>query len=769
MGPLILSLVRKLYREDIKDPLIEHCPYHFVIDAVGGEKDFAEMALNAIDSRVLAMQGKVITVEMLDSIRLSQMQDPDPWPQTNGGYCDIITDSRDMDYWRGYVGQASVLAKFAFLNIVVQYEPEKTITFSQAGYRHGNFIRLWIIEFPPCTQISTKEAFENVLEMSFTLAFQTLPPSVLETYFGTCPEGSYSTLRFNVVPPLMQSRELAPRVRGEFTKLLENSDDPEIREWPSIRAQQKHKPNTSEENLVQTQRCPRLRREENISALHTAVRRVIEFAEMDFWPTEEKVPWAPLDSQIQPLDLKAWFEEFSKEATLASGDKHYAKSDLAIPIGTTSASVGIVLDSVPSHTYGEISLPWGLRESGFSVTNSLIWFANFQKYKLIPGSFQVSTPRDAGIRFFSTSTQDLIEKSNLRLILLCGKLAEKVALTEQDQKHNFILELQGVRYECWLRLRHNAIERIFVRSPAPLITLWWNKGPAAVKISTFSGLLALVLRGWDDERSKRIDPLKPELVNINPTLRIWLERLGFKEDYDVCRLAECTAGSLRLGFLVLLKALPRAQKGKGPRKVPQSKIRRRGVITLETMEKVRLLLRDIQEKLTSVPETKGGKVIKPTGTLALPEGTILVDEDLIIEAVEQGSATVTESDSKEERLMTDRLQKETPQKTEVNLLAYRKSLKLLIGYYFKGHESKKGEVSTYQFNVQQTTFRIHKAPPNQTMFFVKGEVVPVGEKHPHVYATTTTESDPGMRFSLRVSLRDDKGQDSFVGYATSSK
>lgn len=64
MEPLILSLVRKLYREDIKDSLIEHCPYHSVIDAVGGEKDFAEMALNAIDSRVLAMQGKLITVEM---------------------------------------------------------------------------------------------------------------------------------------------------------------------------------------------------------------------------------------------------------------------------------------------------------------------------------------------------------------------------------------------------------------------------------------------------------------------------------------------------------------------------------------------------------------------------------------------------------------------------------------------------------------------------------------------------------------------------------
>ncbi|CAI7584214.1 unnamed protein product [Penicillium palitans] len=795
MEPLILSLVQKLYREEIKDPLIEHCPYHSVIDAVGGEKDFAEMALNAIDSRVLAMQGKVITVDMLDRIRLSQIQDPDPWPQTNGGYCDIITDSRDKDYWRGYVGQASVLAiripqhcrairtgKSNTLHYHILTKP------SAAGYRHGNFIRLWIIEFPPCTQISTKEAFENVLEMSFTRAFQTLAPSVLETYFGPCPEGSYSSLGLNVVPPLMQGRELAPRVRREFTKLLENSEDPEIREWPSIRAQQKREPNASEENLVQAQRCPRLRREENIGALYTAVRRVIEFAEMDFWPTEEKVPWAPLDSQMQPLDLKAWFEVLSKEAALASGDNHYAKSDLAIPIGTTSASVGIVLDSVPSHMYGEISLPWGLRESGFSDTNSLIWFANFQKYKLIPGSFQVSTPSDAEIGLFSTSTQDLIGRSNLRLILLCGKLAQKVALTEQDQKHNFTLELQGVRYECWLRLQNNGIERIFVRSPAPLITLWSNKGPAAVKISTLfrfvsaasdiklsttfyeSALtVALVLRGWDDERSKRIDPLEPELVKINPTLRIWLERLGFKEDDDVRRLAECTAGSLRLGFLVLLKALPRAQRGKGPRKVPQSKIRRRGVITSETMEKVRLLLREVQEKLTSVPETKGGEVVKPTDPLASSEDTILVDEDLIIEAVEQGSATVTESDSKEERLMADRLQKETPQRTEVNLMAYRKGLKLLIGYHFKGHESKKGEVSTYQFNVQHTTFRIHKAPPNQTMFFVKGEVVPVGEKHPQVYATTATESDPGMRFGLRVSLRDDRGEDSFVEYATSSK
>ena len=64
MVSIILSLVQKLYREEIKDPLIEHVAYQSVIDAVGGEKDFTQMALNAIDPRVLALQGKIITVEM---------------------------------------------------------------------------------------------------------------------------------------------------------------------------------------------------------------------------------------------------------------------------------------------------------------------------------------------------------------------------------------------------------------------------------------------------------------------------------------------------------------------------------------------------------------------------------------------------------------------------------------------------------------------------------------------------------------------------------
>jgi hypothetical protein len=63
LHPIILLLIQKLCAGEIKDPLIEHIPYKSVVGAVGGANIFAQMALNAINSRVLALQGKLITVD----------------------------------------------------------------------------------------------------------------------------------------------------------------------------------------------------------------------------------------------------------------------------------------------------------------------------------------------------------------------------------------------------------------------------------------------------------------------------------------------------------------------------------------------------------------------------------------------------------------------------------------------------------------------------------------------------------------------------------
>jgi hypothetical protein len=676
-------------------------------------------------------------------------------------------------------------------------------------------LRLWIIQFPGGTDIQTKEAFENILEMTFTRAFQTLAPSILVRYFGPCPEGKYASVGLNIIPPLMQGRELAPTVRGQFCKLLEESVDQELKEWPTVRALQKHQPKDSEKCMLATRFYPKLTQEEIIKTLHDAIQKEEQFANILSWQINEKIPWAHLEDEREPVNIKTWFGGVSDWLVKSNS---ITQGNLAVPIGTTEASIfGIVVDSVPCHDYGDnVFLPWGLKESGFTDTNSLIWISNFRKYKLIPGTFQVSPLSSVDTEMLSTYAQDLIRRSNLRLILLCGELAEKVVLTENDQSSTLALNLQGVNYRAWIRLKDHAIERIFVKSPAPLTKLWSNKGPTAVSIGALfrfvaavtnvklfpafyqSALtLALIIRGLDDERRKRIEPLTPELEKINPTLRIWLEKLGFKRNDDIQRLTGYAEGSLRLGLLILSKILPR-QPSQHSRLVPQSRIRRRGVISPQVIANVRTLFKEVQNKTFQLPETKSDDSVEEAqkgatqmhGTededaakearngARLPaieadesaqaclssEDAGLVDEDVLLEAVRNGSVTIQELDAKERN---DRPHKGVNEDTD--RVAYRKHLQLLTGYYYRGHEERKGEYSTYQFNINHATFRIHEAPPNCPRFFVKAELTPSGERHPNAYATNALDDDPGIQFALRVSIRDDTGEESFVQYASSKK
>jgi hypothetical protein len=46
---------------------------------------------------------------------------------------------------------------------------------------------------------------------------------------------------------------------------------------------------------------------------------------------------------------------------------------------------------------------------------------------------------------------------------------------------------------------------------------------------------------------------------------------------------------------------------------------------------------------------------------------------------------------------------------------------------------------------------------------------PSGERHPNAYATNALDDDPGIQFALRVSIRDDHGEESSVQYASSKR
>lgn len=228
------------------------------------------------------------------------------------------------------------------------------------------------------------EAFENVLEMIFVCCSRSISPVILEEYFEPCPEGAYSNVGLNIVPPLMQGRELAPTVRGEYTKLLERSDDPEISERPKVRALQEMQPRTSKGHMTT---LLRFTPGQYIQFLHESFETDSKLAGNISWQNKDKVPWITRGEQ-NSVDVKEWIKGVSDWLL----DQRVCDADgLACPVGNTTASIGIVLDAIPSHSYDDnVEVSWGLRESGFTKTNSLIWYASFQKHKLIPRTLRVS-------------------------------------------------------------------------------------------------------------------------------------------------------------------------------------------------------------------------------------------------------------------------------------------------------------------------------------------------------------------------------------------
>ncbi|KAJ5286688.1 hypothetical protein N7478_002374 [Penicillium angulare] len=113
---IINSFVYSLHNGTIKSNLINHVPRRAAIEAVGGVARFSNIALNAVDSRPTV--DKILTYDnRLHTIKLSQEREQDPWPHTEGGYMDYITDSREEEYWCAYVGQTSDLSRFGGANL----------------------------------------------------------------------------------------------------------------------------------------------------------------------------------------------------------------------------------------------------------------------------------------------------------------------------------------------------------------------------------------------------------------------------------------------------------------------------------------------------------------------------------------------------------------------------------------------------------------------------------------------------------------------------
>lgn len=285
--------------------------------------------------------------------------------------------------------------------------------------------------------------FENFLEMVMCRAFQSLPTSSLEEIFGLCPGplGQYSNIGLNVMSPLLQGRSLSPYSRYKVVQLLSDSPDSEICAWTLYRNNENYQPHESPEKLP----VRRYKGKEGYcSAFHQAISTSLNFEDVQ---ASENI-WCPLE--VHTIDPQSWFR--STIAMLQQNNAIGTEAEMICPVGSSDASIGIVFEATLLHDYnenGQVSLPWGLRESGFQASNSLIWPFNLRRYTGIPESFQVQSFTASAYEILRDAFQELVAGTHLRVIIICGDLEDilptnttKVPLTLDNMAFDLWIETQ---------------------------------------------------------------------------------------------------------------------------------------------------------------------------------------------------------------------------------------------------------------------------------------------------------------------------------------
>ncbi|CAG8321667.1 unnamed protein product [Penicillium salamii] len=637
-------------------------------------------------------------------------------------------------------------------------------------------------------------------------AFHSLQPSTLEELFGPCPDdgGEYSGMGLNVVSPLYQGKPIGTMARHALSQQWDNSPDPDISGWSSFRKAHRKK----QSKWSPSERRPFTPRE-YYSILQEAISKScignyhLDINQM-LPPDTDSIPWGDLGEE-EPSDTDSWFEttmanlqeqmnNLPTAEEVNSPDKA-TPNDFIRPVGTSNASIGLVFGSVPSHPYkandGSKSpesyhLPWGLKESGFDQSNSLIWSYNLQKFALIPGEFQSRPLSPLGIQLLKRATKKLIVGSKLRVIVMCGKEVEQVVLPDEILISGHITFMSD-DMDCHVWVEHDGsrILRLFVRSPSPLSELWSSNGRMTCRITTIfrliSGLtgvkihpaffestliVTLVIRGWYDEKNGQIPPVSPQ--ELDPLLRLWLTEKGFTTDGDLLRLTEAAGGSLRLGIQVMCASHPNKArrskhasfgvlKSKKPTECDHWPANVFSQVQALFREKAPLLFINRNRSFSEEKQELEFTDEAPDRAANQAKEKHLVGEDIGLHSF---SHETQQTPSIPEYLIQFDEAESKPDETYMNLDEAQASLdesqpdsiRLMLGSKHQGYRGKRAQ-GCYQFTIRHVGFSINTQLKPNGGFWIKAELSPVGERHPYVWATGATLQDPGSRLAIRVEVR----------------
>ncbi|KAE8342644.1 hypothetical protein BDV24DRAFT_162177 [Aspergillus arachidicola] len=610
IGRVLYALSLHLFENDHRE--LRHIPYHRIIQSHRGPHKMTSHLVKTTNSSLGALEGKVITVGLLDDIRVKQSKYLETWPR-NSGYLDYVTDDRDMRYWRPYVGQSSNVEKRIKEHIkgsarTIPDSLHYFVIHKGNGMRAMNFIRLWSLTDHQSFDQETKSVFSNILEMAFSFAFQSLPPNILEKYFGRLQGISYSGLGLNVIEPLLQGISLRSHIRQILNIKLGLSPDPHIRMWPSFREKTKK----VDETVSRWHGDQFLTKWKDYQGLFDRAMMAAERPyQVDYqFNGRRSLNYVTID--MNPIQSKL------AEAVLkATGEQIH----LGYPLGSPEARLGIILPGCPmGFGLDEADIPWGIHESGFNETNCNIWFAD-PRLRSFSQASQTHSCRLALEACFLNYNREVIKNSNLTVIVYEGVDTEKLIIPTQMTSSRFEIALYCGKLSGFFEAEGNEIRRVYLKAPTSLTTLWADPGPR-VQLLMEAFKLAAVLTGTQGIRpyfcnsasavhhilriyhEENNGSEKMNSSNIEPIIEAFLFRKGFRCADDIRQL-EDIGGTLARGLMLLLFTLRRKAQPSNHQSQSQSRsdalekscrqeVHRRGVLSkheLDEMDRIYTRLR----------------------------------------------------------------------------------------------------------------------------------------------------------------------------------
>lgn len=437
--------------------------------------------------------------------------------------------------------------------------------------RQLNFIRLWeIIEEEEEDTYQSLELLNNLLEMIFCLGFQSLPLPTLNRFLGA---QEFSLRGLNVISPLLQNITLSLNERAECRQWLRFS--------PSLETQQ----------FVET-RAKELQQRQNLSLQPSSQRPNHEDIQREFRDqiTPYSCPFLTNKDEVTgktPSNLRQPTDNTIIEKNVAvylkeQGVEEYLQ---AFPFGSNEAPIEFILDfDIPSLKYdGENAsalpahFPSALRSIGFHEQNCLTWPFNFQA-PFVPRKLKLAGSRD-GDTYLREINRQIIDNSNLQVIILCGINAERMAILSSPSFKKITLTIGKISLEAFLQIEQSVVLRVYLKSLAPLSAIHssdWRGGTMVsliIKVAAcltqtkgiqpfyfrsrvaLSELVAIRLREERGETKMTID-------SITDSIWSWLHRRGFEES-DIARL-ETIGGSVSRGILLAMITSPRRPINRTP-------------------------------------------------------------------------------------------------------------------------------------------------------------------------------------------------------------